>query len=460
VTVRRFFCNNENCHRKTFAERFLPLLGVNAQRTARLDEALSIQARATSAEKGSRVVKQLAMPVSGDTLLRIIRRLPLPERPTPRVLGVDDWAYLKGHKYGTILCDLERNSPVDLLPDRSADTFAAWLQAHPGIDIICRDRSEIYGDGATRGAPNAVQVADRWHLLKNLGDTVQAVLDHYRSYLLKGTLPSEVSSAASNNISTAEKNRLENAARRRARYEQVMELHQQGFPQAVIAEKVGMSVRTVNRFVNASSFPERKRRRSDDGIMEPFLVELSRCFQAGIHNATKLWHKLKESGFTGSYGTVNRVVRRLRQGLPASKPPRPSNPPQAQRYAPRQAKYLFTQCPETLKPQESNDLTIMLKHEALANLYRLAQSFSEMVREQQPERFDDWLVQSHSSDFPAFRRFARGLQHDYPEVQAALILPWSSGQVEGQVNRLKLLKREMYGRAKFDLLRQRVLQPI
>jgi transposase len=137
--------------------------------------------------------------------------------------------------------------------------------------------------------------------------------------------------------------------------------------------------------------------------------------------------------------------------------PRPNHPPQAQRYAPREAKYLFTKCPETLKPQESDDLTIILKHQDLAKLYRLAQDFGEMVREQQVERFENWLIQARSSDFPDFRRLARGLQHDYAEVKAALMLPWSSGQVEGQVNRLKLIKREMYGRAKFDLLRVRVL---
>jgi len=151
-----------------------------------LNEALSVQGLAMNAEMGSRVVRRLGMPVSSDTLLRIIRRLPTPEQPTPSILGVDDWAYRKGRNYGTILCDLERHCVVDLLPDRSADTFAAWLQAHPGVEIVSRDRSPIYAEGAARGAPNALQVVDRWHLLKNLGDTVQAVLEHYRAWLPKG----------------------------------------------------------------------------------------------------------------------------------------------------------------------------------------------------------------------------------------------------------------------------------
>jgi transposase len=466
ATVRRFFCLNPDCQRKIFVERLSALLDVHAQRTRRLDKTLSVQVRAMSAEKGSRALKQMAMPVSGDTLLRILRRLSLTERPTPRVLGVDDWAYRKGQNYGTILCDLERHCTVDLLPDRSADSLAAWLRMHPGVEIISRDRSKIYAEGATRGAPKAIQVVDRWHLLKNVGDTVQAVLEHYRSYLLKGPLLAQASETvpaptpSAGGVSKAEKTRLSNAARRRARYDQIITLNQQGLPQATIAERVGVTTRTVSRFVNAPSFPERKRRRSDDGIMAPFLAELCRHFEEGCHNASKLWRKLKESGFTGSYGTVRNVVARLQQGLPASKPPRASQAPQARRYAPREAKYLFTQCPDKLKEQEVNDLSNMLKHEQLAKLYNLAQDFAEMVREQLHERFDNWLTQATVSDFSALRSFARGLQHDYAEVKAALMLPFSNGQTEGQVNRLKLAKREMYGRAKFDLLRQRVLQPI
>jgi transposase len=307
-----------------------------------------------------------------------------------------------------------------------------------------------------------VQVVDRWHLLKNLGDTVQDVLEHFRSWLFKSITVQETSaiSTPSTRNTKTEQQRLDNISRRRALYDEIMALARQGLKQSLIADRMGVSRRTVQRFVAAPAFPERKRRRSDMGIIEPFIAEVIQCFEADCHNAFEIHRRLTALGYTGSYGTVNNTVKRLRQGLPARKPPRPAAPQHSQRYAPRQAKWLFTLRPEKLKQEEVADLKLMLAHPELSQLYELTQRCEIIVREQQVQAFDQWLLQAEASTFPAFHRFANGLRQDYAEVKAALMLPWSNGQVEGQVNRLKLMKRIMYGRANFDLLRQRVLQRV
>jgi transposase len=166
--VRRFYCRNAACARRTFAERLPELLGPRARRTRRLAEAQGRVGVALGGEAGARLLRHLAMATSADTVLRLVRGLPLPEPEPPRVVGVDDWAVRKGRTYGTIVVDLERRRALDLLPDRTAETLADWLRCRPGIEVVARDRSTEYARGIALGAPAATQVADRWHLLANV----------------------------------------------------------------------------------------------------------------------------------------------------------------------------------------------------------------------------------------------------------------------------------------------------
>ena len=179
LRVRRFRCRNPQCTRKTFAERLPTVVARYARRTARLTAALRAVGFRMSSEAGAGVLKHLQVHISADTLLRLLRRTSLEPETTPRVLGIDDWAKWKGHTYGTVLVDLERHHVVGLLPERESEAVAQWLKAHPGVEIICRDRAEVYAEGAAQGAPNAVQVADRWHLAKNLGEALQRLLERH-----------------------------------------------------------------------------------------------------------------------------------------------------------------------------------------------------------------------------------------------------------------------------------------
>jgi len=226
-------------------------------------------------------------------LLRIVRRIQIPTYAAPQVLGVDDWAFRRGHRYGTILCDLERHCVIDLLPERSAESLAAWLQAHPGIAIICRDRSDVYASGIAQGAPDALQVLDRWHLLKNVGEAVDVILRSYRRFLLKSTsvVDSNATVALANlsgKPSPKDKKRQRNEAKRQARYDRVHQLYNEGFDSSAIAQTLGISVRLTKKLLAAPSCPFRRRPPVKDSILEPFLAELTRRFKAGCHNSMQL----------------------------------------------------------------------------------------------------------------------------------------------------------------------------
>jgi hypothetical protein len=313
LRVRRFFCDTPACPQRTFVEPMPTVAGPHARKTSRLAQALCRIGLALGGKAGSRLAGRLGMSASGDTILRLVHRAPSQALPVVNVLGVDDWAWHKGRSYGTILCDLERHRPVDLLPERSAEGLSNWLTAHPGVQVISRDRGSYYIQGAQSGAPQASQVADRFHLLCNLREALVRTLERYRQEMQKaaraaaaaqpspaplvpeaGPVPALPAVPPTHPQLAKEASR----SRRLERYNRVVALHEEGVPMRDIARRMNMHRGTVRRFPRAGQFPERPMRKYARQT-DRFVDYLRQRWEEGCHNAAQLAKELAERGFNG-----------------------------------------------------------------------------------------------------------------------------------------------------------------
>ena len=483
LRVRRFRCSAPRCPRRIFAEQVPGLAGDRARRSTPLLAALQEVGFALGGRPGARIGRRLKMPASRSTLLRLVRRAPSPPPVDPRVLGVDDWAWRRGQRYGSILVDLERRRPIELLPDRTAESLAAWLREHPGIDVISRDRAGAYADGARQGAPDAVQVADRFHLLANAGDLLERVLGHRRTALREAaaavdqTLAQNHQTAMDNAAvadlppgkQRAQQGRQERRAQRLARYDAVIALHQEGHSHAAIGRQTGLGRKTVRRYLRAGAFPERAAAPARPTMLAPYEAYLRTRWTAGCHNAHQLWREIRSQGYAGQAANVRRYLARWRPepGRPGptvrqdradhASPTPPARQPMTVP-SPRQARWLLLRAAETLTSDERAYRAALLDAEPVVReVQQLAIDFGALVRTRDAPGLVAWLARADASSLPEVRSFAAGIRRDRAAVDAALSSPWSNGQTEGQINRLKVLKRQMYGRAKLDLLEKRFL---
>ncbi|WP_017578718.1 ISL3 family transposase [Nocardiopsis valliformis] len=459
LLVRRFLCPAQECDRRTFTEQVHGLTRPHSRWTERLRAVLSSTGLALAGRAAARLLgAHLAIPVSRSTVLRQVTERPVPFPGRVRVVGLDEFALRKGRVYGTVLVDVETHRPIDLLPDRETQTVTAWLRQHPEIEVVYRDRATFHAEAADQGAPQAVQVADRWHLWANLDQAVERCVSAHRTCLHAAPAESE----DENDTAEEEAQAGEVSAspwptghrfadRVRETHAAVHDLLAKGHNHRSIQRHLGMGSTTVVRYARATDPQElfRGQWQSRSSKVDPYKPYLDQRWDEGCTNAWKLFEEVRERGYPGGYGMVRAYLKPQRSRAQPAGP----KPPRAREVAG------WIMCPPEVLDEEER---LRLKHVAeqcpdLGSLVGHVRSFAQILTQHKGERLDQWRAEARVVDLPALRSFIDGLGRDLDAVRAGLTLPWSSGPVEGNVNRIKMLKRQMYGRAGFALLRKRVL---
>jgi transposase len=485
MTVRRFFCSGSGCPRRIFTEPLDGFVAKHARTTQRLAQTHLAIGSALGGEAGARLAGKIAVPTSADTLLRRVKQADAQSSGSPKYIGIDDWAWCKGQRYGTIVVDLETNDVIDLLPDRDAATVRTWLEAHPGIELVSRDRSSAYSQAASEAASQAQQVADRWHLLKNVREAIEGVFERHLPVITAALKPADPdpttmadassrhqpepaistepvrqeSLSAPTPASPRQEAAIAKRQRRVGRFERVHELRRQGMPIRQIARELDMSRKSVRRYLRREQCPDWRPGRATRSGMDAHREWIDARIAEGRINASELHGELVAKGVRVSYATVRRYVTKCLGRAGKARPrvnaakPKPAPPP-----SPRQLSFDWIRRPEkrTVEAQSRLDKIRAASPDLTAAL-DLADDFAALIRKQTAGTLTEWLSRAEVSACPEVRHFAEGIRRDESAVNAAMTTRWSNGPVEGHVNRLKTIKRQMYGRAGFSLLKARVV---
>jgi transposase len=510
LKVRKFFCRTPSCPRKVFAERLPELVRPWARVSNRLLEELKAIGLAASAEVSERLAPRLGMTIKAPTLLRYLRTIEDAPRTEVTRLGIDDFSLRRADSYGTILVNLETRRPLDLLPDRTAEAVKPWLTSHPDIQVVSRDRASAFADAVSQVLPHATQVADRYHLVQNLREHLQRLLDHKRSCLpfVEDTAVKSSQTSAKEQadapadlavgvnadsaaelllskqqegqtcaetvlscLTSAERNKKISRDKRLSRYEEVMALHREGVGQRALARQLRLSRNTVQRYVCSPGFPERAegsgQRAKGASKLDPYLPYLREQWDAGMHNCSRLFDLVKKRGYTGCQSGLRKRLAEWRAELPPRKwrgpPPKPRLFVRKgqRRLSSRSASFLMIVSPEQLTAKQQQQIEHICQASSDLHIaYLLSQEFVTMLKERRAESLHGWLKRVKESHVAELISFANGMYRDYAAVYAAFSRPESNGVTEGHVNRLKFLKRQMFGRAHLDLLRVKVLHAV
>ncbi|QHA02072.1 ISL3 family transposase [Streptomyces broussonetiae] len=454
LRVRRFRCRQQACERTTFVEQVEGVTFRHGRRSQQLQAALQKLGLMLAGRAGSRLAEAFAVPVSRSTLLRLIRALPEEAPPVPRVLGIDEFALRKGHVYATILVDIETRRPVDLLPDRTVETVRAWLAAHPGVKVICRDRSALYAEAARLGAPDAIHVADRFHLWQNLADAVEKTVLQHRALLPEPPPPAGPTEPLTLPVTAAEPRRTGRLSDRvREQHAAVHALIREDVSLRAIGRRLGLARGTIRRLAHAADPDELLvgRWTGRTSILDPYKPYLNQRYAEGFTVARRLFEEIRQRGFPGQEQIVRVYIRQLREAFPHQDPPR-------RKPSVRDVTGWITRHPDRLDDADAQQLKeILARVPALARTADHVRDFAELMNDRRGHQLKDWIARVRQDQVPALQSFATGLLQDLDAVVAGLTLRYSSGAVEGHNNKIKMLKRQMFGRANFDLLRKRIL---
>lgn len=465
LIARKYFCDNPLCYRKIFTERFDFEIISYGRRLCRTTELLGKISLELGGNKGSTISRYVGIPVSASTALRIVKKIDIPVKTsTSGIIGVDDWAFKKGNRYGTVIVDLVTRKVIDLLPDREADTLAQWLKGHPEITVVSRDRSSVYALGVKNGAPQASQVADRFHLLMNLGEATKRVFqskgkDIREAYNLFNS-PEKIDQDAeapkqmppgepkSHQLLTDNIN-----CQKLHRFEKVKELHTAGYSIRAIHKSLNVHRQPVKKYIHQEQYQKKECSRSTnfDYFIEFLTQESSRD-----KTYKELHQTIKTMGFTGGYTQFCYNMNLVWQNHFPSKTkwntPLPLAP--IKTWSPTKLSMMLYKDPEQLTEDDAKFMKLILeKDPQLNHMEQLVKKFKTLFVEKTDGQLKKWIEEATIPE-SKLQNFAKNLTNDFEAVNNAVITPYSNGQVEGQVNRLKNIKRMMYGRASFELLRK------
>ena len=426
--VRRFFCDEANCKRSIFAERLTGVAAHYGRRTERLDDWFTHISFALGGEAGARLLKDLGVVVSGDTLLHHIRSLHLRDHKTPRILSVDDFAFRRGTRYGTVLVDLERHTLVDVLPDRSANTFAAWLSEHPGVEIVSRDRGGEYAQAARRATPDAVQVADRFHLLKNLRDAVLRVFKQHTEVLDLVPTPTVHFQRLTNLRLDRKATKERGREQAHKLFHSIHALSKKGMKNAQISRTLGIHRHTVEKYLAFKAPPQRRHFTKKVSASAPYEDYILKRWKEGCRNAMQIHREIAEQGYPGVYQNVVRITRYLKEQEVLGEPLPDTSPS----ISTAQAAGILVKRPENCSEEEMRTLrTLKTVHEVTERCCTLFEEFAGMLRDKEQSseervrlRLNEWAQRAKVSAVPELKAFAVKLLQDIEAVVAAMILPY------------------------------------
>lgn len=460
LSSRKFFCDNLTCVQRIFTERFNTMIKTYSRKTERLKEALIKFAFSLSSEAASRISQYIFPKVSADTFIRLIRKENIEIKANYKNIGIDDWAFRKGSTYGTLICDLETHKPVELLKDRTTKTLSDWLESHKDIEVVTRDRANSYSKAIDDILPSAIQIADKWHVLKNMADVLNSIL---QSQYTKGITVENTKNTHQENHTKAKPTHQE--IQRKERMNKNMELiqetkrlHSCGVKQKDISSSLGISKKTIYRYLRRVE-PTYSSAKVRGSLLDEYSKEVEKLLQEGSSPKDILNH-IKRCGYTGSESLLRMYLSKLKKIRIESESSFNENISRKLIKRERVFKLFWRNYSDlTEKNQVLLDKIIQSSLE-LSRIYQSVQSFREIISHKNVDSLSEWVNSNIKSDIIHLKKFAQSLKKDMPAVCNTLKYDYTNAVLEGNVNKLKNIKRMMYGRANFDLLRQRVLYQI